>query len=86
MTTMTGTFEALFRIAMWGGLLLLLALWLYEFAVSLWHARAERNLHDWSSRRQVLESEPPRQADKTPPQGVVGASPDHPRRTRPALT
>jgi hypothetical protein len=54
MVSVAGALHLLLRIAIWGGLLLLFVLWMYELAISLQQATTERNLVDWWLQRKAV--------------------------------
>jgi hypothetical protein len=61
-------FDVFIRIAIWGGLLLLFVLWIYEFAIGLRQARVERNLLDYwfeSSGKSLRHDTRPAQPEQT---------------------
>ena len=47
MFSVANVLDRMIRIAIWGGLLMLFAVWFYELVISLRQARLERDLLDW---------------------------------------
>lgn len=68
MLSLTGALDVPIRIAIWGGLLLLLVLLIYQLAISLRQAKVEQNLLGWwlessrASARQEVRATTPEQA------------------------